>query len=407
MTPSKYSLATDNFDTEDIQAAIDVLQSGHYTMGQQVQAFEKALADWLGVKQTIMVNSGSSANLLLVDSLLRRLNSSKAPLKSGDEVLVPALAWPTTVWPLIQLGLKPVFVDIDQKSLSLSLDSATEVLSPKVRGLFLIHVLGYACDMSPYVDFCRKHDLVLFEDCCESFGAFEQGQHVGTFGYGGSLSHFFSHHLTTIEGGSLITNDDELADDFRSLRAHGWIRERKDKKKFEGQYPGIDSRFLFVLPGYNVRPIEIQAAIGLVQLKKMDSFLENRNKIANHVIQLTQQFAPWMEVPGKEYAFTNPTERKKRKHSWMCIPFILNMTAPVSVDVVKTILEENGVETRAIIAGNLTRHPAIKLVDHRTSRSLQNADELLERGFMIGCSPSLEGSLTTLEKAFEKLGHLS
>jgi len=407
MTLSKYPLATDNFGAEDIQAAIDVLQSGQYTMGQRVQAFEQALADWLGVKQTIMVNSGSSANLLLVDSLLRRLNPSKAPLKMGDEVLVPALAWPTTVWPLIQLGLKPVFVDIDPKSLALSLDSATEVLSPKVRGLFLIHVLGYACDMSPYVNFCRKHDLVLLEDCCESFGAFEQGQHVGTFGHGGSLSHFFSHHLTTIEGGSLITNDDELADDFRSIRAHGWIRERKDKEKFEGQYPGIDPRFLFVLPGYNVRPTEIQAAIGLVQLKKIDSFIEKRNKIAVRVIGLVEKFTPWIQIPGKDHAFVNLTERKKRKHSWMCIPLVLNKAAPVSLDVVKNILAENGVETRAIIAGNLTRHPAIKLVDYRASGNLQNADALLEQGFMIGCSPSLEANFNTLEKAFEKLNRLS
>ena len=240
-------------------------------MGKGVEKFEKKIASWLGVKNAIMVNSGSSANLLLISSLLYRTN--KKILKKGDEVLVPALSWPTTIWPLVQLGLKPIFTDIDIDSLAIDLNSAKKMLSKKTKAMFLIHVMGQSCDMKKYKEFCSKNNLILLEDCCESFGAFFNKQSVGSFGYGGTFSHYFSHHLSTVEGGTIVTNNDNLADDIRSLRSHGWIRDRKDKEKFQSNNINIDRRWLFVLPGYNVRPTEIQGVLGVRQIKRINENL--------------------------------------------------------------------------------------------------------------------------------------
>src|SRR5262245_55984656 len=254
-----YPLATNTLDSEEISAAKAVLTSGLLTMGKEVHGFEKAFADWVGARHALMVNSGSSANLLIVDLMLRR-SSSAAPWMAGDEILVPALAWPTTVWPLVQLGLTPVFVDVDPKTLAIDLESARSVLSPRVTGMFLIHVLGQVPVMQDYLKFLADHDMRLIEDCCESLGGHSGGKHVGNFGVAGSFSFYFSHHLTTIEGGMIVTDDSALYDDLLSLRAHGWTRGRSDRTVWKQRYPELDDRFLFVTAGYNVRPTEIQGA---------------------------------------------------------------------------------------------------------------------------------------------------
>ena len=225
---NKFTLATDTFSKEEFNAVNKVMMSRNYTMSDMVEKFEKNLAKWIGVNNAIMVNSGSSANLIIIESLLRR-SIKFNNLKQGDEIIVPALSWPTTVWPIIQLGLTPVFADSNSESLAICLKSAEKLISKKTRAIFLIHVLGYAEKIKDYKIFCKKNNLILIEDCCESLGAFSDKEHVGTQGYAGSLSHFFSHHLTTIEGGTIITNDNYLADDIKSIRAHGWIRNRSDR----------------------------------------------------------------------------------------------------------------------------------------------------------------------------------
>ncbi len=405
-----YALASDSLGPEEIEAAVSVLKSGRYTMGEKVRQFEKALASWVGVKHALMVNSGSSANLLLVESWMRRTCSQVDRLIPGDEVLVPGLAWPTTVWPLAQLGLIPVYVDVDPSTLAICLKSAEAALSSRTRGMFLIHVLGQACKMEAYLQFCQKHHLVLAEDCCESFGAFDERQHVGTFGCAGTLSHFFSHHLTTMEGGSIITNDDTLIDDLRSFRAHGWTRDRSDQQKWVDQYPQIDPSFLFITTGYNVRPLEIQAAIGLIQLPKMDAFLAERERVAQLVQKWVTSCAPWMRLIGQEtlpslagknhQSEESPT--RSRQHSWMTLPFCLEADAPLSVEQVKHALKKWGVDTRPIIAGNLAKHPASQAIHSRVPSPLQVCDEILQRGFMMGCHPnSSPESLELLQKAFQ------
>lgn len=394
----KYSLASDSFNSEEIQAGIEVLKSGKYTMGEKVEEFEEKFAQYVGAKHSIMVNSGSSANLLLVEGLIRRSQPNKAPLSIGDEVIVPALSWPTTVWPVAQLGLKPVYVDVDPKTLAIDLKKAKNSLTSKTKGMFLIHVLGQACNMQEYVSFCNKNGITLIEDCCETLGAYSDGKHVGTFSYGGSFSHFFSHHLTTMEGGSIVTNDSDFANDLRSFRAHGWTRNRSDKDTLNKKFDQFDSRFLFVTTGYNVRPMEIQAAIGLVQLKKINTFLEKRRKIAKSVYDITQKYCPEIQIIGSEML----EESKQATHSWMNIPFRIKNDIPLKT--VMQILEDNNVETRSIIAGNLANHPANNLIDHRIAGDLNVSNNIFEKGFMIGCNPETgSDELGIIEKAFSKL----
>jgi CDP-6-deoxy-D-xylo-4-hexulose-3-dehydrase len=401
-----YSLASDTFGDEEIAAAKAVLDSGRVTMGERVLQFEAELAAWTGAAHALMVNSGSSANLLMVDAMMRR-SRGRGPWHRGDEVLVPALAWPTTVWPLGQLGLVPVFVDVDPITLAIDLDSAASMLGPRTRGMFLIEVLGRAPDLGAYVRFCAAHDLVLLEDACESLGSHFEGQHVGTFGKMGSFSCYFSHHVSTIEGGAILTADSELHDDLISLRAHGWIRGRSDAADWRAEFPHLDERFLFVLPGYNVRPTELQGAIGSVQLRKLDDMLAKREQLTRQVLGWTREHAPWLSLIGAECVVDAPNgsrTRRSRSHSWMTLPFRVAPDAPMTVDDVKARLEASGVATRPIIAGNLARHPAVRHVEHRSARSLRVADDLLAHGFMIGCHPVLApGALETLQRAIAAL----
>lgn len=400
-----YPLAANTLAAEELSAAKHVLESGFLTMGREVQRFESDFAAWVGARHAVMVNSGSSANLLMVDLMLRR-SGSIAPWQSGDEILVPALAWPTTVWPLVQLGLKPVFVDVDPRTLAIDLDSARSVLGPRVKGMFLIHVLGQVPKMQEYLNFLSKNQLLLIEDCCESLGGHFAGRHAGNFGVTGSFSFYFSHHLTTIEGGMIVTSDSMLYDDLLSLRAHGWTRGRSDKAVWKDQYPDLDERFLFVTAGYNVRPTEIQGAIGSVQLSKLDDMLDARQRLARRVHDWTGKYAPWLELIGADrlpMALAN-VERRERTHSWMTLPFRLRDFAPVTLTELKTHLENRNVETRPIIAGNLARHPAAQRFQTRSAASLACCDDVLGRGFMIGCHPVLDDqSFETLESAFYSL----
>ena len=384
---NKFTLSTDTFSKEEFNTVNKVMMSRSYTMGDMVEKFEKSLAKWIGVKNAIMVNSGSSANLLIIESLLRR-SIKFNNLKQGDEIIVPALSWPTTVWPIIQLGLTPVFADSNSDSLAICLKSAQRLVSKKTRAIFLIHVLGYAEKINDYKIFCKKNDLILIEDCCESLGAFYDKKHVGTQGHAGSLSHFFSHHLTTIEGGSIITNDDCLADDIKSFRAHGWIRNRKDRSFLIKKYKNLDPRFLFFTSGYNVRPMELQAAIGLVQLKKLEFFLKKRDKVAFSVNKILNEVS-WLKLIGNERLKNKKIKKKDREHSWMNIPIILESGSPIKLKKVKNIFEKFHIETRPIIAGNILKHPALKKVNYRHDKNLPVANNCLENGFMIGCHSNI------------------
>jgi CDP-6-deoxy-D-xylo-4-hexulose-3-dehydrase len=384
-----YHLAENTFQAEEIQAAKEVLDSSRLTMGERVRQFESEFAAWTGAPYAVMVNSGSSANLLVMEALLRSTQGTPK-LQPGDEVAVPALSWPTTVWPLVQLGLVPVFVDIDPNTLSINIESLEKTLSSKTKAVFVVHVLGQMGNMDKLSKFCRSKGLLLIEDGCESLGSHFHGQHAGLFGLMGTFSCYFSHHISTIEGGFVITKDENIYNDLISMRSHGWIRGRKDEGEWKKRFSHMDSRFLFISSGYNLRPTEIQAAIGSVQLKRLDEMINSRIQFAQYINELASTKTPWMKLIGAGMNASGgsvPKDRRERTHSWMTLPFVLDKNAPIPMRTVQNLFEEASIETRPIIAGNLTRHPAFEKIKFRKAGSLTQSDHVFEHGFMMGCHP--------------------
>ena len=272
-------LANSSYGMEEYWAAMKVLLSGRITMGDRTREFEQKWSEWQGASRSVMVNSGSSANLLALSALASP--GIENPLGPGDEVIVPAVAWSTSIFPVVQIGCIPVFVDVDPETFNISLSEIKRAISSRTRAILAIHVLGNPCEMQELAEIARDNRLYLIEDCCESHGAEIGGRKVGAWGDFGTFSFFFSHHLTTGEGGMVSVQDRKRWGDLlSSLRAHGWIREREDQKKWiERQYPEIDPRWLFVEAGYNLRPTELASAFGLVQMEKLNDFIRSRQAI--------------------------------------------------------------------------------------------------------------------------------
>jgi CDP-6-deoxy-D-xylo-4-hexulose-3-dehydrase len=382
-------LASSGLRNSDIKAVMRVLDSGNLTMGKEVKNFESKMSKYLGVKHFIMVNSGSSANLLMIEALMRPA-VSKPKLNPGDSVLVPAIAWPTTIWPLIQLGLNPLFVDVDPNTLALDLLAAQRLIESSripVKGIFPIHPLGYAIPPSKLEEFVSRNELVLINDVCESLGSWSEGKHAGTTGIASSFSFYFSHHITTMEGGGIATDDDSLADDLRSMRSHGWSRDRSDVKEWSSQVSSNDSKFLFVSTGYNVRPMEIQAAVGSLQIEEIDSFVSKRREIARRVFQTLN--GTQLSVIGAN-AFLSPDANKS--NSWMLIPLrVKGENIQVRKRKILETLEELEIETRPVLTGNFLSQPAIQRITRHAvdPKSFNVATEITESAFLVGAHHDL------------------
>jgi CDP-4-dehydro-6-deoxyglucose reductase, E1 len=377
----KIPLNESTFSDKEIQAAIEVIKSQRLTMGDECLKFERQFSQYLGVKHAVMVNSGSSANLLAFFALANPLfaeMSSRNPLCPGDEVIVTALTWSTTIWPIVQIGCIPVFVDCNIQTLQVDVREIERAITPKTKAICLVHVLGNAAPVEEIKELAKKYNLLLIEDTCESLGVSRNGQYVGTFGDVGSFSFFFSHHITTIEGGMVVTNDDVLADIFRSMRAHGWTRHMHKKLEIEAQYPEIDPRFLFITSGFNLRPTEINAVIGQIQLKKLAEFNRRRNEIAAywsrafHELIAAEKMMPMQIVENTNSA-------------WFGYP-VLFQTEKIKNEI-RSYLEANGVETRPIICGNMVKQPACKYFKYRIHNSLGNADRVMDCGLYWGLHP--------------------
>ena len=382
-------LASSGLRDSDIELVNKVLRSGNLTMGSEVKNFEKLMCEYLKVKHFIMVNSGSSANLLMFESLLRP-TKSKPKLHPGDGILVPAIAWPTTIWPVIQLGLIPIFVDVEPKTLAMNLTEAQELIDKSqipVAGLFPIHPLGYAIPPSLLDAFAKKNDLVLISDVCESLGSWSEGMHAGTSGIAGSFSFYFSHHITTMEGGGVATNDSEVADDLRSMRSHGWSRDRSDVKEWTAQISNNDSKFLFVSTGYNVRPMEIQAIIGSSQIKEISNFVDRRRSIARKVVDSLAETD--LNVIGMESLLRDGDEKT---NSWMLIPiYVSGKNAALRKKLIVEALESKEIETRPVLTGNFLAQPAIQRITKYAieSTSFKVAQDITDNAFMVGAHHDL------------------
>ncbi len=399
----KVPLASSGLRDSDIETVVRVLKSGNLTMGSEVKKFEQKMARYLGVKHFIMVNSGSSANLLMIEALIRP-TKSKPLLNPGDSILVPAIAWPTTIWPLIQLGLNPLFVDVNPQTLALDLHAAQSLIDTSripVRGLFPIHPLGRALPPSELSRFVGKNELVLINDVCESLGSWSEGKHAGTEGQAGSYSFYFSHHITTMEGGGISTDDDNFADDLRSMRSHGWSRDRSDAETWTKNKSTNDAKFLFVSTGYNVRPMEIQAAIGSAQLDSLDGFITKRREIAARVTGSIRQSS--LAVIGEETLTENP-----ETNSWMLIPIIVKgENATERKKLILKELEKLGIETRPILTGNFLAQPAIQRITRHAVDPLNfvEATKITNHAFMVGAHHDLtEEQIDYLCDALSKVG---
>ena len=366
----KYNLASDSWDSEEISAINDVIKSNRYTMGPKVKKFEDEFASHFNSDYAIMVNSGSSANLLMIASLFY---SKEYDLKEGDEVIVPAVSWSTTYYPVHQYGLKLVFVDVDRDTLNISPEEIKKAISPKTKIIFAVNLLGNPCEFDEIIRICKKNNIILIEDNCESLGAKYQEKFTGTCGIMGSFSFFFSHHLQTMEGGMILTNDKNLYELCVSLRAHGWIRDLPDDNSIEKKTGNsFHDSFNFVTPGYGIRPLEMSGAIGSVQLQKLPIFISNRKKNATIFKSLFEN--------EPNIAIQQETEVS----SWFGFSLLLTNKLSSFRDDLINILKENNIECRPIVAGNFTKNPVIKFMDYDIRGELSASDEIDKNGFFVG-----------------------
>jgi CDP-6-deoxy-D-xylo-4-hexulose-3-dehydrase len=361
------------FGADDIMAAVECLLTTRVTLGEKVKRFEKEFASRHGSAHAVMNNSGSSANLLAVAAVANP--ATKDGLKPGDEVIVPALSWSTTVWPLVQCGLVPVIVDIDPATLNIDPTQIERAVGPKTRGVMIVPVYGNPCDMAAITGICRRKNLVLIEDCCEALGATYDGVPVGRFGRVGTFSFYYSHHITTLEGGICVTQDFELAEMMRILRAHGWVRELDKPEPYYQRYPDIDRRFLFVNVGYNLRPTELAGAMGSVQLPKLESFVDARRDSAAWFRRALGQF---------QDLFAFQDETPKGRSSWFGFAVRVKPKAKFKVKDLTMALNKALIETRPIICGNIARQPAMQMYPHRVVGDLAHATDVMDNAFSFG-----------------------
>ena len=370
---AKIPLHVPSYGAEEVNEAIDSLLTTRITMGEKVRRFEALWAEYLGVGNAVMVNSGSSANLIALSVLSNPAFPRR--LEPGDEVIVPAVAWSTTYFPLVNVGAVPVLADVDPDTFTLDPEAAEAAITPRTRALMPVHLLGNPCDMARLGDLARRRDLFLIEDACESHGALFEGRKVGSFGQVGTFSFYFSHHISTIEGGMVVTSDDRIADLARVLRAHGWQRDVRNKAPVAG--PSIDERYLFVNLGYNLRPTELQGAFGIHQVPRLERFIQIRRENAEYWNGALRKYSEWLRLsPGRE--------GQGSRSVWFGYPITVRPSAPFSREDLVRFLEAQGIETRPIMAGNFRDQPAIRLFPHRIAGPLPNAEGIMSHSFFIG-----------------------
>lgn len=367
-------LTRSTWGQEEIDAMHRVIETGIFTMGEKCAQFERQFAAKYGMRYGVMSNSGSSANLLGVAALFYKAGR---PLKPGDEVIVPAISWSTTFYPLMQYGLKLRFVDVELETLNMDVSKLEQALTPRTRMIMAVSILGNPCALDVMRKFADAHGLYLFEDNCESMGAELRGKPCGTYGDINTFSTFYSHHISTMEGGMCLTDDEELAHLMICLRAHGWTRHLPaDTKIYEKRADDFFEAYRFILPGYNFRPTELNGAIGIEQLKKIDRFVAIRRKNG----------ALFQQLFGKDERFI--IQKENGKSSWFSFTLILNPKMKIDRQKVLATLAEHKVQFRIITGGNFLRHDVIRYCNHDTVGPIVNANIAHDRGFFIGNHPA-------------------
>tara|TARA_A100001037_G_scaffold87211_1_gene79190 strand:+ start:235 stop:1524 length:1290 start_codon:yes stop_codon:yes gene_type:complete len=370
----KLTLAEPPFGWEEVYDALDSMLSKQTTMGHKVRKFEKMFAKYIGVKHALMVNSGSSANLIAVSVLSNHRLGSKR-ITSEDEIITPAVTWSTTVFPMKNINAKPVFVDVDENTFSIKPEKIEKAITKKTKAIMVVHLLGYPCKINEIRKIAKKHNLFLIEDCCEALGAEYRNKKVGSIGDLATFSFFASHHITTMEGGMIVTNNSTFYEIAKSLRAHGWTREMKDKKKIEKKYPKISPNFLFENIGYNLRPTEIQGAFGIHQISKLDKLVDRRIVNARKLKKGLKKYSEFLRF--------HPDQNDIR-NSNMVFPITVIKNKFFTKEQLVRHLEKNNIDTRPVMTGNIIKHPVMKNIKFRKASSLKNADYISEFSFLIG-----------------------
>lgn len=368
----KFELASSTWNEEERKAIFDVVETNIFTMGKNVKAFEEKFARYFGMKHGVMANSGSSANLIAVAALFYKKNN---PLKRGDEVIVPCVSWSTTFHPLHQYGLKLKFVDIDLNTLNYDIAELKKAVSKKTKMIVAVSILGNPCQFDEITKLCSENNIILFEDNCESMGARFNNKFTGSFGLVNTFSTFFSHHISTMEGGLVLTDDKEIYNLLKSLRNHGWTRDQdEDSPIFERKGDDFFEAYRFILPGYNVRPGELNGAIGLKQLDKLEGFIKLRRQNAAHFVNLFKN--------DKRFII----QKEVGESSWFSFTMIINPALKIDRKKVLQRLKDAGIEHRIITGGNILRHDVVKYYDHTVTRRT-NADIAHDNGFFLGNHP--------------------
>lgn len=390
----RISYAEAIFDEKEVISMTDAILKGWLGLGPKSREFTKMFSEYLGVSKTVLINSGSSANLLALAAL--KSNKIEKPLNNGDGIITPAVTFPTTFNPIIQNNLIPIVVDVNIETYNIDSEILKEAITPKTRAIMLPHTLGNPNDMDVIMDLAEDHNLYLIEDNCDALGSEFDGKRTGSFGILSTCSFYPAHHITMGEGGSIsITEDDtKLYRVIRSLRDWGrdcWCESDETSptgacgRRFEWEIGGIkyDHRYIYSHIGYNLKPMEIQAAIGVEQLKKIDDFNEKRRDNFQYLYDNLRRYERYISFMKK---------LKKADPAWFAFPIMVNEKAPFSRYEITRYLEDKGIQTRLLFAGDITQQPAYKSIKIQSFGPLENSKKVMKNSFFIGNHPGLDGS---------------
>lgn len=363
-----YPLLDKGFSTNDIIKGIEVLLSRKITMSNITRKFENEFGKFIGSKYALMVNSGSSANLLAAFAIINP--SKKNKLKRGDEFIIPSLCWSTSLWPMIQAGLKPKFIDVNLKSFCLDENLLAQKKYKNCRAIMNIHILGNCSNIKKITNFAKKNKIYLIEDTCEALGSRYASRYLGTFGDFGTYSFYYSHQITSGEGGMIVCKTKEDYNLLYTLRSHGWDRGLYNKKK---------KNFNFINSGFNLRPLDLTAAIALSQFKRLKEMMNTRKKNRDLIIKSLKKSNNWKN----QFTFFEPTNNLNP--SWFGFPILINKDFINSKTNFLKYLNLKGIETRPILSGNFLKQPAAKLYELNKKKYIfKNSQEIEKRGFFIG-----------------------
>jgi CDP-6-deoxy-D-xylo-4-hexulose-3-dehydrase len=364
-----YPLANSTWGPEEHQALQDVIKSDRYTMGVKVRDYETKFATHFGKKFAVMTSSGSAANLLALSALFYHPDLD---LQKGDEIIVPAVSWSTTYFPVSQLGLVLRFVDIDPATLNIDLNKLADAITPRTKAVFAVNLLGNPVEADKLRNVCTDTGILLLEDNCESMGAKYRNEHAGAFGLFGTFSSFFSHHICTMEGGMVITDDRKLYDNMLSLRAHGWVRDLPEDTHLKVDDDPFVKQFRFVLPGYNLRPLEMEGALGIPQLAKLDGFVDARRENGAYFKSLFSNF-DFLDI-----------QSERGESSWFGFAMVLKDKMTGNRRALTEALKTAEIECRPIVTGNFLRNPVIEHLEHTVGSEITAADHIDDNGFFVG-----------------------